>query len=69
MTTHNENNARREQYEAPACSIVEIEAEPLMAATEQIISRGGQDTNATKSTDGYSWAEVKGNTVNWDDAE
>ena len=69
MTTHNENNARREQYQAPACSIVEIEAEPLMAATGQTISRGGQDTDATKSTDGYSWAEVKGNTVNWDDAE
>ncbi len=69
MTTHNENNARREQYEAPACSIVEIETESLMAATEQTISRGGQDTDATKDTDGYSWAEVKGNTVNWDDAE
>lgn len=69
MTTHNENNARREQYQAPACSIVEIEAESLMAATEQRISRGGQDTDATKGTDGYSWAEAKGNTVNWDDAE
>lgn len=69
MTTHNENNARREQYQAPACSIVEIEAESLMAATELTISRGGKDTDATKSADGYSWAEVKGNTVNWDDAE
>lgn len=68
MTTHNENNARREQYQAPACSIVEIETESLMAATGVTLSRGGQDTDATK-TDGYSWAEVKGNTVNWDDAE
>lgn len=68
MTTHNENNARREQYQAPACSIVEIEAEPLMAATEQRISRGGKDTDA-KDISGYTWGEVKGNTVNWDDAE
>ena len=68
MTTHNENNARREQYQAPACSIVEIEAEPLMAATGQRISRGGQDTEA-KDISGYTWGEVKGNTVNWDDAE
>ena len=68
MTTHNENNARREQYQAPACSIVEIETESLMAATELTISRGGQDTEA-KDISGYTWGEAKGNTVNWDDAE
>jgi len=69
MTTHNENEARREQYQAPACSIVEIETEPLLSATVQTISRGGKDTDVTPGTGDYSWGEVKGNTVNWDEAE
>lgn len=70
MTTHNEKIARREQYQAPACNIVEIETEPLMAATgQETLSRGGKDTEATTGTGGYSWAEVKANTVSWDEAE
>ena len=68
MITHNETDARKEQYQAPACTIVEIETEPLMSGTSETLSRGGQDTEA-KGTGGYSWGEVKGNTVDWDDAE
>jgi hypothetical protein len=70
MTTHNENIARREQYQAPACNIVEIETEPMIAATGTAsVMRGGTDTEANKGTGGFTWAEVKGNTVDWDDAE
>ena len=70
MTTHNENIARREQYQAPACNIVEIETEPMIAATGEKLSASGRtDAEATTGTGGYTWAEVKGNTVDWDDAE
>ena len=59
----------KKNYFAPDCSIIEISTETLIAQSRgENLMVGGKDTdNGTTKTNGYTYGDVKANTVDWDE--
>lgn len=44
-----------------------LQCEQLIADSPMLMYRGKTDTDASKSSDGFTWGEVKANPVDWDE--
>ena len=61
---------KKQRYTAPELYLVRVESERLMGLSNgESISLGGKDTDAgtDKDASGHVWADVKANTVDWDE--
>lgn len=58
---------KKKHYLAPACSAVAVNPETMIAASQETMSVGGTDKQATTGSNSKTWGEVKANTVDWDE--
>ena len=63
---HHTNSSNKAAYAAPTCTTIHVAPERLIAYSGQALEKGGNDTQAS-TTNGKTWGEVKGNTVDWDE--
>lgn len=66
MNTYLQEKKRR--YKTPELFVVQLEPARLMTGSaRETLMVGGTDTEAEKGANGHVWADVKANTVDWDE--
>ena len=59
---------KKHRYKTPELFVVQLEPARMMAgSTRETLMVGGTDKEAETGANGHVWADVKANTVDWDE--
>ena len=61
------SSSTKRPYIPPTMMTLLLQCEQLIADSPMLMYRGKTDTDASKSSDGFTWGEVKANPVDWDE--